>query len=529
MGTPIAQGEDVNRSIAPFWTRFGTFLVAPLHTAPLMLLALVAAGGLVAGFFGVLALLLRGIVLFAVVRFAFQIFDEFSAGRFNVDSPDIVTWPPKDARAGKQGVLLALYIVIMSVIAGLVAPPPPAPPPVVETPPAAVAVADEPTPVGAQDDRDDQQEAEREPLAAAPEGDAAPAQAAATSSSLAPAEPEPPAMAAEESPGIRFSALPVWFWPLAVLFAVPLPAATLVLALEHRLLKALNPLHTVTCLRAMGVGYFILLAYFAGIVLVRAGVSRAARGLPELVFYPIEGVVIAYLTIVLYALLGYVAYQYHRELGLEVSVEFDEHHRRAAEAAAPPLDPLERKVRDLLAEGKIDTAIEEVRDQMRYDRLDVALNRRLHQLYVQKGDPALILKQGNQYLNGLLRDNQGDEALGVLAKLEAIDPAFTPDNDRALLPLALAAYRQRDYKRAMSLVKGFDRRFPGHEHVPDVYLLGAKLASEFLRNDQQATAILKVLLARHPQAACVEEAQRYLAVLAGMARGGATAPGGGPA
>lgn len=520
MGTPVAQGEDINRGIAPFWTRFGTFLAAPLHTAPLMLLALVAAGGLVAGFLGPLALVLRGIVLFAVIRFAFQIFDEFSAGRFNVDSPDIVTWPPNDARAGKQGLLLALYIVVMSVIAGLVAPPPPAPPPVVETPPAAVTVADEPTPAGAPDD---QEEAEREPLAAAPEDDAEPVQGTATSPSLAPAAPEPIAMAAEESPGIRFSALPVWFWPLAVLFAVPLPAATLVLALEHRLLKALNPLHTVTCLRAMGVGYFILLAYFAGIVLVRAAVSSAARGLPEVIFYPIEGVVIAYLTIVLYALLGYVAYQYHGELGLEVSVEFDEHHRRAAEAAAPPLDPLERKIRDLLAEGKIDAAIEEVKDQMRYDRLDASLNRRLHQLYVQKGDPALIRQQGSQYLNGLLRDGQADEALNLLAKLEAMDPAFTPDNDRAVLPLALAAYRRRDYKRAMSLVKGFDRRYPGHEHVPDVYLLGAKLASEFLRNDQQATAILKVLLARHPQAACIEEAQRYLAVLSGMARGSATA------
>jgi tetratricopeptide (TPR) repeat protein len=524
MGMPFAQDEDPYRSIAPFWTKFGTFLAAPLHTAPLMLLALVAAGGLIAGFLGPLALVLRGIVLFAVIRFAFQIFDEFSAGRFNVDSPDIVTWPPHDARAGKQGLLLALYIVAMSVIAGLVAPPP-APVVVANAPPAVVATADESAPAaqpGDEETGDSQSVGDMSAGDAAvaddPEGDKTPAAGAA--------EPPLAGVPAEEMPldasvdsgaeGIDLASLPGWYWLLALLFAVPLPAATLVLALEHRIFKALNPLHTLTCVQAMGTGYFILLAYFAGIVLVRFGVSTLAKGLPELVFYPIEGLVVAYLTIVLYALLGYVAYQYHGELGLEVSVEFDEHHRKAAEAATAPLDPLERKIRDLLAEGKIDAAIEEVKDQMRYDRLDAKLNRRLHQLYVQKGDPVLILKQGGQYLNGLIRDNQTDEALDVLAKLETLDPAFSLDNDRAVLPLAQAAYKRRDYKKAMALVKGFDRRFPGHDHVPDVYLLGAKLASEFLRNDAQAMAILKVLLARHPQAACVEDARQYQAVLSGM-------------
>ena len=476
--------------IAPFWSRFGTFLAAPLHAAPLMLLGLVAAGGLVAGFLGPLALILRGIVLFAVVRFAFQIFDEFSAGRFNVDSPDIVTWPAHDARAGKQGLLLVVYFGFMVLLAGIMAP---APEPDLSAPVAVTA-----------------------PYAASDDDDAAAAVAGAQA-----AQADDPAQADAGTAGdsIAYAKLPAGYWLVAVLLALPLPAATLVLALEHKLLKALNPLHTVTCIRAMGAGYFILLGYFAAIVIARAGISAAARGLPELVHYPVEGIVVGYLTLVLYALLGYVAYQYHGELGLEVAVDFEEHARRTAAAAAPPpADPFERKIHDLLQEGKVDEAIAEVKDQMRYDRFDVKLNARLHDLYVKKGDPELILKHGQHYVDSLVRADQGEAVLDLVTRLQGFDPAFASTNDRAILPMAQAAYRRRDYKRAMALIKGFDRAHPGHEHIPGVYLLGAKLASEVVRNDQQAMAILKALLARHPQAACADEARQYLTVLEGMAR-----------
>ena len=476
--------------IAPFWSRFGTFLAAPLHPAPLMLLGLVAAGGLVAGFLGPLALILRGIVLFAIVRFAFQIFDEFSAGRFNVDSPDIVTWPAHDARAGKQSVLLVVYFGLMALLAGLLAP---------------VPEVDLSAPVAVTSPYVDDEEED------------APAPVAAAQAATAEDPNGPDAGMADDS--IDYAKLPAVYWLAALLLALPLPAATLVLAIEHRLLKALNPLHTLTCFRAMGVGYLILLGYFAAIVIARGGISAAARGLPEMVFYPIEGLVVGYLTLVLYALLGYVAYQYHGELGLEVDVEFEEHHRRAAAVASPPpSDPLERKVHDLLQDGKLDEAIEEVKDQMRYDRYDVKLNARLHDLYMKKGDSALTLKHGQHYLNCLLRADKGDEVLDLVSRLQGIDAAFVCENDGAVLPMALAAYRRRDYKRAMALIKGFDRAHPGHAHIPDVYLLGAKLASEVLRNDTQAMAILKVLLARHPQAACADEARQYLTVLEGMAK-----------
>jgi tetratricopeptide (TPR) repeat protein len=491
--------------IAPFWKKLGTFLAAPLHMGPAMLLALVAAGGAVAGLVGGLGLILRGIVIFAAIRFAFQLFDHFSMGRLDVNSPDIVTWPPKDSRAAKQGFIILLYVGLVMGIAFVALPHRDDPLPsgtanITETQPDLASPA---TSVAQPDaNGDDAAREETLPDEGRSTADATTAGAVTTRDA-----------AANGGDTSKPRALPAWFWLVAILFAVPLPAATAVLALEDSLIKALNPFHTLAFVRAMGAGYFILLGFFVAIFVVRFAISALGRGLPPVLSFPLEGLAIAYLTIVLYAMLGYVIYQYHGELGLDVAVDFDAHKEKLAEAGGTVLDPLEKKIRAFLAEGKIDKAIDQVRDEMRYNRFDIALNRRLHELYVTKGNNTQTLAHGPQYLDALMREQKYDEALALLSKMEAMDPAFAPEDGDVILPLALAAYKKKDFQKALALVKGFDRRYPKHQHIPDVYLLGAKLSSEFLRNDKQSAAILKALLSRHPDAECVEEAKTYLAVL----------------
>lgn len=513
----MAQGSLYGKDagITPFWKKFGTFLAVPLHMGPALLLALVAVGGAVAGVLGRGALFLRGIVIFATIRFAFQLFDRFSQGRFDVDSPDIVTWPPKDPRAAKQSLILLFYLGLMLGIA------------VVTTPKAKVqqisplpntsAVMTE-TAATSQPRNTIAQDTEEAAGNAEGDEDAQPPRILAEDQGEEEAANEPalPPMAdaapAEEPSWFDGLHPPWWFWPLALLCAIPLPASTIVLALEHSLIKALSPFHTLAFLRAMGSSYFILFASFATIVLIRIGIESLDKKLPAMLFFPLEGVTVAFLTMVLYAMLGYVLYQYHDELGLEVAIDTAE----LARTTAPlPQDPLERKLQPLLAAGKIDAAIEEVKDEMRYDRTDVGLNRRLHELYVAKGDPALIVRHGHQFLDGLIRAGNNDEAFDLLTKLEGLDATFAPADNKAILPLAIAAHRRRHFQKALTLLKGFDRRYPNHPHIPDVYLLGAKLCSEFLRNDKQSIAILQALLTRFPESLCIDEAKAYLAVLQG--------------
>lgn len=155
---------------------------------------------------------------------------------------------------------------------------------------------------------------------------------------------------------------------------------------------------------------------------------------------------------------------------------------------AEPRNPLERKLRPLLAERKVKDAIIEVKDFMRRDKLDPALNTRLHGLYKQQGDHSVTLEHGQQWLTALARAGLGAEALAALRALRAIDPTFSIREGDAVLAAATAAMRAHDTAIAADLLRGFDERFPQHKDTQGAQALRARLMSEeWLRDDKSAS------------------------------------------
>jgi hypothetical protein len=174
-----------------------------------------------------------------------------------------------------------------------------------------------------------------------------------------------------------------------------------------------------------------------------------------------------YLGIVLCALLGYVIYQFHQELHLDVEVDFDTHrHAGGAEAiaqagsarkaidAADPQSPLGRRVQALVAKGGphgVSEAIDLVKDELRYDRLDPGLNQQLHALYLRGGDRALTLSHGQTLLKALVRAGDAKAALTALRKLMTIDERFVVEDAAARVALAQQADAQGDRELAARL------------------------------------------------------------------------------
>ncbi len=153
-----------------------------------------------------------------------------------------------------------------------------------------------------------------------------------------------------------------------------------------------------------------------------------------------------------------------------------------------------------------------VQDELRFEKLNADLNERLHKLYVLKGDNALVVKHGQQYLKALVKAKRYPAATKTVSLMKSLDPAFEPEPD-VLLGLAQGAYAARDYAKAVELVKGFDKRFPGHADIPGVYLLGAKITSEHGRDNVKAVKILQVLMQRYPDSPVAADAKQYLDVL----------------
>lgn len=533
-------------AIAPLWERLPFLFCFPFRMGPaLFLLCIVAASALAGMAFGAFGLIFRGFLIYLTLRYAFNLLDLFSQGRFESESPDNKLWGPEQ-RPAKFGLVLVLYLGIAMALGNVLV---------------AERVSQDKTVQAQLLERhtaalaEEQAKMQREQeafnrsigLDATPV-EAEPAPLADTTSeddaSQAPlpdTEPEPTAkpefglealdraeILAQEMPkagdALWLSLLPAWYWLLLTGLSLLLPSAVIVIAMEDKFFKSLNPANLVFLIKSMGRAYFSLWALFLLIAGSRQLSLSIGADWPLTLRFPLEMALAGYLGMVLFSMLGYALYQYHQELGLEVAVDFDSHRRAggvegtarlnsSGNRPVVPQDPLEAKLQPLLAEGRVEEAIEEVRDFMRYDRFDPKLNTRLHQLYAQLGDKARTLEHGQKWLTALSRAGLASEAADALRKLRSIDPEFTVEDGDAILPLAQACFQRRDFPTALSLVRGFDKRFPKHKDTPGVLFVAAQLASEHLRKHDQAARILQMVIRHFPDAPVSAEARIYLNVL----------------
>jgi TolA-binding protein len=549
------------KAVTPFWRKLPFFFLFPFRPGPLIFLVCIVAASALAGMaFGAFGLVFKGFLVYLGLRYAFNVLELFSKGRFEGESPDHRLWGP-EKRPAKLGVVLALFIVLGANVGN-------------------IALDNR----VAADERTQERLVERYKLANAAEvaelereraeylkelaRAKAEAEAAAARAAAEPvrtdedgnrivAEADPVDLPAEPHAGpsraemierampafgdpFWFRLQPAWFWLFMAVLSLLLPAAAVVIALEDNLARAFNPLNVITLVQAMGAAYFVLWGFFLAIAGSRQAALALGQNWPAALRFPVEMAVANYLGLVLFALMGYALYQFHQELHLDVDVDFDRHRDAggaeaiatagSARAAAMkqgtlPTDPWERKLHELVQQGKLKEAIAEVRDRMRYDRFDAPLNQRLHALLVRQGEDAATLAQGQQLVTALARAGQGREALDALRKLQALDAAFVPEDGDVVLPAATAAVQQRDFALAMQLLRGFDKRFPGHKDIPGVFFLGARLLSEQNRQHDKAARILRAVVQQFPEHAVVPEARTYLQVLERlMAQAGGTAP-----
>jgi TolA-binding protein len=544
--------------ITPFWKKLPFLFLFPFRTGPLIFMICIVAASALAGLaLGPFGLIFRGFLVYLGLRYAFNVLELFAKGRFEGHSMDHTLWGP-EKRPAKLGIVIALFIAVGVSLGSVMldsrlANDTRAQDVIIERykKEHAEEIAQREKEMAAYQQHVAEMAAVRAAqkkkaaeAATDQEGDQQPAE-------LAGSEPEvveTPLLAgptrAEMLEASRLTVSdPLWFrlqppsyWLAMFLLSLLLPAAAVVIALEDKFFKALNPLNVIYLVQAMGSAYFALWAFFLAIAGTRHLTFNAGEHWPMYLRFPLEMAVATYLGLVLFALMGYALYQFHQELHLDVDVDFDEHRQaggaeaiaaagsaRAALRQSEPQDPLERKVQALLAEGNVKEAIAEVRDHMRYDRYDAALNTRLHGLYAMQGDNEVTLTHGQQWLTALARAGLAREMLPALKKLLAIDPNFTPQEGDVILPAATAAAQGHDYALAASLLRNFDKRFPKHKDTPAVFFLGARLLSEQSRQHEKAAKIVRAVLAHFPDHAIAAEAKTYLTVLESLA--GKAAPG----
>ncbi len=291
------------------------------------------------------------------------------------------------------------------------------------------------------------------------------------------------------------------------------PAAIITLAMTRSLFAALNPATWISLMTRVGGPYFLVF-FFLFLMVSSMGALEAFLEPDSFLLYtlmrPVFYFIDFYFMVAMFHLMGYMIYQYHEELGVEVTVT----NERPSTRAAAPDEPLIAQSKDLIQEGKLAEAVEVVGGKLRSQGGTPELHEHYRQLLHLKKDKRALLEHANQYLPILLESVENpSKAVEVVAECYKIDPKFSVSYPDYVTTLAEHANNRGKHKVALLLTSGFAKRFPNHPDIPINYFLAARILTDRLGEDGKALAILRSLRKKYPEHPLQPEIQRYTQTL----------------
>ena len=299
------------------------------------------------------------------------------------------------------------------------------------------------------------------------------------------------------------------------LTALIFPASVMVLAVEHRLLRAINPLILLDMIRRIGNAYFIMCLF---LLLLLLGAMQATNimfdYLPASIYMPTGNFIIMYFALVMFNMMGYVLYQYHEELGYNIHHE----HDGLTDNNAWPheTEPELRKIEILFHEGKLAEAQQRLIQMNQQHPGNMQYRERLHRLLLARADMGGLGQYSADYIGRLMLENRPSEALRVFTDCYKLDKDFKFGNGRQRYMMAQLLNNNGQSRAALNLLTNLHVDFPGYEGIPDAYLLVARILCESFNEDKKAQQILEFLQNKYPQHPRMPQVKDYMAVVAGL-------------
>lgn len=296
------------------------------------------------------------------------------------------------------------------------------------------------------------------------------------------------------------------------LFFLCLPASVMVLAVSNSIAQAVDPRVLWHLMRAVGWPYLALWFFLSFL----SGGSASAFSLimpilPPWLWSPAIAFLLMYFTLIMFNMMGYVLYEYHDRLGLDVEVDFADNEERVVDGSGH--DPRFEEFTDNLLAGRLDAALV----MLRQDRADaptsLSANERLFKLLLASDDQSQKLDQGRRLIAVQLEKGQGRAAANTFLQCRRLDPEFQLEQAAQLFSLAEAIRGTGEFEAALSCLREFHRRHSHHPDMPKVVFLSARILSENLHEDGRARQVLQGFLSHFPHDPMVEEVQRYLEIM----------------
>jgi len=299
--------------------------------------------------------------------------------------------------------------------------------------------------------------------------------------------------------------------------ALVFPASVMVLAVEHRLFRAINPVTLMGVIRRIG-GAYLIMCLFLLMLLMGAmqATNLMTEYLPESIYMPVGNFIIMLFTLIMFNMMGYVLYQYHEELGYNIKKEYSE----SGNSVSWPheTEPALREIEILFHEGKLGEAHERLIQMIQTHPGNMEYRERLHRLLLARGDMEGLRTYSTDYIERLMLENRPSEAMRVFTDCYKLDKDFKFGNGRQRFAMAQLLNKNGQARAALNLLTNLHVDFPGYEGIPDAYLLVARILCESFNEDGKARQILEFLQTRYPTHPRIPQVKEYMMVVTGLSQ-----------
>jgi tetratricopeptide (TPR) repeat protein len=305
---------------------------------------------------------------------------------------------------------------------------------------------------------------------------------------------------------LGFSSGNVFLSLLILLFVtLILPASVLVLAVNKRLIAAVNPVLLTQLIVKLGAGYWVLYAY---LFILSGGpyfiLMHFSEYIPSIAYVPISTGVTMYFALVSAYMMGYTLLQYQKELGYRAELELE-----PGELENEPARKDARHMNLLLIEGRYDEALELFKWQVNQNQQDLQLKLRLHKMLAEMGKQEETVRYGQTVIEKAIESNAPGRAAEVFLTTLKVAPDFQIQSADALFKLAEYFHERGQPRNALSLLAQIDKRFPEYGNIGRVYLRIARIYADDLQTPDKAKPLLtRILDTPHYDAALKEDAAK---------------------
>ena len=299
--------------------------------------------------------------------------------------------------------------------------------------------------------------------------------------------------------------------PYIAILSICSPAMLIILAMEKHVTSALNPARIASCIRAVGWPYLLLFGFS---FLIDLGLEFAQGQLhfwlPQAIAYPLLFGVLAYFYIVKFSMFGYVAFQYHTELGYGIDAE-----NLLENDDTGVVKRLMAKADVYIQEGRFEDAEDVLYDLANDKAHTVKALERLVRLNIVRRNPVGVVKAANNYYKNPKLAAIGGDALRLYLEIIGFEARFKPTNAGARTVL-INHMKHKRYEEDVNKLSAINEKLQTDVNLPWLMLARARFESEVMNNDTSALQMLNKLLSKYPRGGHQREAEQLRQVCQSM-------------